>query len=1065
MKRKKRHSRLRLKIAIVIVLALVWLIAGVFRYINSPRVQSMIYASINQISSLKIQSAVLNLSLVKRKIAVSDINLFNPEKNQRITADKASFNFKILPLFKASLKVSNLNVNNLKIDIAPAEKPKKRRARISLGSLLLFRNLAIKNGVIDKITVTTPKSSVTSKRAEINFIPSIWGDIKLSLRIESLQFTPKDKPPVAAEEINIKGSTDVSDWVDLFPYVDNLSGKIDLKQLKWKALDIETFSAKLNYFGKKINIYSSKASIQGHAIEIDGEVGGDTQKYSLNINIPEPIYLPSLGGDTSFIDTSGRLGGKITISGHGLDYKNTKATADISLNHELGGKESLPAGLASQINIAGGQMSISKATLKIGNTPVEVRGSFNYMKPDLNLSFEGENIPAETVLNRFLNRHYHPIKGVARVRGHFGGWKPNLKFDLKVDASPASYYDIAIGNLKMDLSMTYHELALNGTIYQGEREAASAKLKVQFGKKLADGTRHKTFQLTALLINYDLTPSMAEYDLAGTGNGMITLQGTPNSYSGSGKAAISDGTFKGIGFQSAKSDIKFSTRKIIFDHMAMASSETNPATFASPLVMDVTDNGIRLHGTPREGITVDARYLSGQGMWRIDKLTYASIEEPAWESKLSGTVGGEGNLNLRVTGMFDTSLLSYLRGFVREAKGPAGLNNIHIGGTTENTSITGSLTLNDNSLQLRGWAYYIDKIKGAITFKGRTITTSNLTGRIEYGDFALKGLVNHQNNSISHADLGLDAKSILYATPDKAFRMEFDCDLTFKGGPSSSTLGGSINIVDGRYTKNFSIFEKMKKGMAYEVKAPVETAWKNMKLNLKIKNAGDLRIDNNIGEIWLNADLAITGLRQKPRIAGNIETIGGEIHYAGLDFEVTRGYVEFRDPYINPFMEFIAAKEVGNYNITLTVRGRINKLYFDLQSTPPLDRKDILALLTFGVTEEEMKEVRFGYQIGAGLAAEQIGSILQRPVTKFTPLDRFRIEAAPGTGRGDVTRLHMGKDISDRLRINFITDINTENAQQTFQAEYLITDFLLLKGARMSNSRYRFHLTFRFREQ
>ena len=257
----------------------------------------------------------------------------------------------------------------------------------------------------------------------------------------------------------------------------------------------------------------------------------------------------------------------------------------------------------------------------------------------------------------------------------------------------------------------------------------------------------------------------------------------------------------------------------------------------------------------------------------------------------------------------------------------------------------------------------------------------------------------------------------------------------------------------------------MKKGMEYIEPASTETAWKNMRLDLKVKDSGDLKIDNNIGEIWLRANLDITGFKRKPHITGNIETVGGEVHYAGLDFEVTRGHMEFRDPYNNPFLEFVATKEVGNYNVTLTIRGRIDKLFLDLESTPPLDKNDILALLSYGVTPDQLEEARFGFQLGTGLVAEQVGAILQRPVTKFTPLDRFRIEAAPRRSGANVTRLYMGKDISDRLRINFITDINTEDAQQTIQAEYLLTDFLLLKGEQMSNANYRFHLSFRFREQ
>lgn len=1063
-KQKKKRTHTKLKIALAIFLVFIFLIIAMFIYINSPKVQAMIYNSVNKVSSLKIESAKLHLDIFKRQLTISDLVLYSPTKKQRFTSEKVSLNFSLLPLFKGSIHIHNLKIARLKIDLGEGvERITTTRKKLGLANLLLIRNLTLKNGVIDGIEVNAPRSKATAKKIEIDFDPSIWGSMKLFLKLDSPEFKPEGKPALTVSEIDIKGVTDVNNWIDYFPYVDDLTGSIDLKEFKWKNLDVETLKAKLAYSGKKINLKSLTAMIGGHKVDVDGTANGNTKKYSLNINIPEPVYLPQLGRETSFMDTSGSLKGKIKITGTGLDYKTTNATADLSLSHTVGRADPLPANLTGQINISGGSMSIMKATLKVGDYPVAVRGSFNYVKPNLNLSFEGDNIPVETVLNRFQDDKYHPTKGVAKVVGKFSGWKPNLKFDLSVDAAPASYHGIVVDRAKIELDVTYNQLNLIGQIYEEGKETGTVDLKMTMGGKLADGTRQKKFTLNAKVTNQDLTKTMAEYDLKGIGNGTLTISGAPKSYSGSAKLDIENGNFKGIGFVSASTDIKFATRKLTFDNMKIATSATNPSTFPNPLFMDITDYGVRVHGEPRTGLTIDAKYMSGSGQWQISKVSYASLNRPDWVSTLSGTVGREGGLNLKVKGTFDTSLLTYLRGLVREATGPAELNNIHIGGTSENPSLSGSISLEDNTAQVRGWGYYVDKIYGTFKLSGHTISIPRLTGRIEYGDFDLTGSLSHQNKEISNAKIDFKGNSIRYATSDRAFRMEFDCDLKFAGTPNSSKLAGNISIIDGRYTKNFSIFEKMKAQPAFKEDKIAEKRWKNIKLDLKIKSTGDLKIDNNIGEIWLSTDLTIRGTAEKPNFIGNVETVDGEIHYAGLNFDVTRGFVEFRDPYTIPYIEFNASKEVGNYNVILTVRGRTNKLYLDLNSTPPLDRKDILALLTFGVTQEEIEQARFGYQLGTGLVAEQVGAILQAPIRKLTPIDRFRLEASP---RGsDITRLNLGKDISDRMRIYFITDISTAEAIQTFQAEYAITDFLLLKGSSSTDSDYHFNLTFRFRER
>jgi hypothetical protein len=59
----------------------------------------------------------------------------------------------------------------------------------------------------------------------------------------------------------------------------------------------------------------------------------------------------------------------------------------------------------------------------------------------------------------------------------------------------------------------------------------------------------------------------------------------------------------------------------------------------------------------------------------------------------------------------------------------------------------------------------------------------------------------------------------------------------------------------------------------------------------------------------------------------------------------------------------------------------------------------------------------------------------------------------------------MGKRLSDRLSLEFIADINADDAAQTIRAEYLLTDFLLLKGENSASLKYRFAVSLRFRER
>jgi translocation and assembly module TamB len=245
------------------------------------------------------------------------------------------------------------------------------------------------------------------------------------------------------------------------------------------------------------------------------------------------------------------------------------------------------------------------------------------------------------------------------------------------------------------------------------------------------------------------------------------------------------------------------------------------------------------------------------------------------------------------------------------------------------------------------------------------------------------------------------------------------------------------------------------------------------KLNLTIRNSGDLLIRNNVGTIDLQADVTVKGLRSKPIIEGVINTREGKLEYMGLDFDITKGFIEFRDPYTRPYMEVDAQRELRLYNINMRLYGRIDNLNLDLEGSSPtgsLEKRDIISLLTSGITERERRESQFDgreRKLGVSVAAQQVGQMLERPISELTHLDIFRIEAAEPEDIDEpgkvATRLRVGKQLTDRLSVDFSTDIDTKDAEQTITTEYLITDNLIIKGSRGSDSHYRGRIGLRFR--
>src|SRR5262249_10460535 len=101
--------------------------------------------------------------------------------------------------------------------------------------------------------------------------------------------------------------------------------------------------------------------------------------------------------------------------------------------------------------------------------------------------------------------------------------------------------------------------------------------------------------------------------------------------------------------------------------------------------------------------------------------------------------------------------------------------------------------------------------------------------------------------------------------------------------------------------------------------------------------------------------------------------------------------------------------------------------------------------------------------------AGEITSAIEQPVARSTGLDVFRLEASES---GRLSKVALGKNVTDRLTLEFQSDFAPETAQRTLQANYYLTDNILLKGTRIWESgssgtapKYNFNLSFRLRMQ
>ncbi|MBI4126452.1 MAG: translocation/assembly module TamB domain-containing protein [Deltaproteobacteria bacterium] len=357
-----------------------------------------------------------------------------------------------------------------------------------------------------------------------------------------------------------------------------------------------------------------------------------------------------------------------------------------------------------------------------------------------------------------------------------------------------------------------------------------------------------------------------------------------------------------------------------------------------------------------------------------------------------------------------------------------------------------------------------------IRFQGNKIVFDRLRARVDNGSGELTGDLTHRNLKIEHVNLSLIANSFTYRSADGWLRSEFDGRLKLVGTLPSPLLSGTIAILDGRYTKDFTLLETLAEKPRPTAEEEAALILFNPRLDIIITTSGDFFIRNNIGEIGLRLNTTLGGTQRRPQFGGTVNVTEGTISYLGLNFEITKGFLEFRRQYATTIMEVTAERDIGIYHVTLVLRGPTDNLTLDLAATSPqgpLEKRDVISLIAFGTTERDRDEAKAAQQRGeltAQIIASQFTHVVERPVSRFTHLDTFRLEAADPRSQA-ISRVTMGKQLSDRLSLDFSTSINAESAEQTVTSEYFLTDHFLLKGIRGSHQRYDIRGALRFRSR
>ena len=299
-------------------------------------------------------------------------------------------------------------------------------------------------------------------------------------------------------------------------------------------------------------------------------------------------------------------------------------------------------------------------------------------------------------------------------------------------------------------------------------------------------------------------------------------------------------------------------------------------------------------------------------------------------------------------------------------------------------------------------------------------------------------------------------------------RIEVNATLDLNGQFESPRLAGRVSVSGGELNVDRILDRTMLQPYSTEAAPPPEAdaiaslnPWDRLGLDLELNVPNTLRLtgDNiqispgtpiGLGNINLRAlgDLYLYKDPAQPLyVTGSLDQVTGRYTFQGRRFDLDpTSSITFRGD-LNPELFLVVTREISGVETRVTINGPLNGPELHLASTPPLDQSDILSLIVFNTTTNQLSSlqqqqlaVRAG-TLAAGFVAAPLISALERTIG----IDTFEIEPISDITGGSGARVTIGTEIVPGLIARFSRNFGVLDYNEA-SIEYYLSKLFRLRA-------------------
>ncbi len=394
-------------------------------------------------------------------------------------------------------------------------------------------------------------------------------------------------------------------------------------------------------------------------------------------------------------------------------------------------------------------------------------------------------------------------------------------------------------------------------------------------------------------------------------------------------------------------------------------------------------------------------------------------------------IGGNASANLTAKGSIDMRILKILLPDV-QSSGTVALD-VRSSGTTTHPNVQGQVQLKEVAMTTIDAPLGVEKLNGTLDITNDHVQVTEMNGVVGGGQVSVGGSIAYRPSM--QFNVALQGKSIRLRYPD-GLRSLLDANLALSGTTQASSLNGRVLIDRLSFTPDFDL-AKFGDQFSTGASTPAQPGFADtVSLKIGVQSQENLSATSSQVSIAGRVALEVGGTAANPVITGRTNITSGELFYRNVRYQLQKGVITFDNPNeTHPVMNVSVTTMIEQYNLTLTLRGPLDKLTTSYVSDPPLATADVINLIARGKTTQESAA---SSQSTDSMIASQAASQLSGSVQKLAGISSLQIDPTiGGNSQNPSARVAIQQRVTKNLLFSFSTDVS-QPGSEIVQGEYQI---------------------------